>query len=143
MGIACIFVLLTCRLINANLGDLDPFFDPELNGTVSAIVVQPDGRILIGGFFTQVNGTDRPGFARLYPDGSLDTSFDPAEWPTGSPGSLAVRPDGRIIVGKGFGRVLELHTDGSVLSGVPNKSTSASNRANTSFNWWGEDAAEP
>ena len=34
-------------------------FDPNTNGTVRAVVVQPDGKILIGGLFTSVLGTAR------------------------------------------------------------------------------------
>ena len=37
--------------------------------------LQPDGKILIGGDFTTYNQTRRVGVARLYADGSLDTSF--------------------------------------------------------------------
>jgi len=44
-------------------------------GTVSALEIQPDGRILIGGSFTIVNGQSRIGIARLEPDGTVDLSF--------------------------------------------------------------------
>src|SRR5204863_7088550 len=57
-------------------------FDPNANGTINAVVVQPDGKILIGGAFTTVspNGgasVTRNHTARLNPDGSLDSAFDP------------------------------------------------------------------
>ena len=39
--------------------------------------VQPDGKVVIGGDFTQVDGYARNHVARLNPDGSLDTSFNP------------------------------------------------------------------
>ena len=39
------------------------------------MVVQDDGRILICGFFTTVNGVEMPHLARLNPDGSLDQTF--------------------------------------------------------------------
>src|SRR5438552_9180394 len=57
-------------------------FDPSPNGLVSAIVVQPDGKILIGGTFTMLspNGgaaVTRNHIARLNPDGMLDTGIDP------------------------------------------------------------------
>lgn len=71
---SCSAAVLCCLSTNGGLGDVDPFFDPNLNGGVSVAVAQPDGRILIGGSFTEVNGTNRPGFARLHPDGTLDTS---------------------------------------------------------------------
>src|SRR5207249_802569 len=34
-------------------------------GPVGSVAVQPDGKVLIGGTFTSVNGTPRPGLARL------------------------------------------------------------------------------
>jgi len=44
---------------------------------VEAVLVQPDGKILLTGVFERVNGVARPRVARLNADGSLDTSFDP------------------------------------------------------------------
>src|SRR5207237_8861418 len=57
-------------------------FDPNANGTISVVVVQPDGKILIGGNFTTLspNGgaaVTRNRIARLNPDGTLDAAFDP------------------------------------------------------------------
>src|SRR3954469_6143342 len=57
-------------------------FDPNANGQIRVIVVQPDGKILIGGDFTTVapNGgpvVTRNRIARLNPDGSLDAAFNP------------------------------------------------------------------
>src|ERR1700680_4173948 len=52
-------------------------FDPNANGTIRVVVVQPDGKILIGGDFTSVRGTPRNRIARLNPDGTLDAAFDP------------------------------------------------------------------
>src|SRR5690349_20877636 len=60
-------------------GDVDLSFDPGsgLNGTVNAIAVRPDEKVLIGGEFTTVNGFARFKVARLNPDGSGDGSFNP------------------------------------------------------------------
>ena len=52
-------------------------FNPNLNSSAYEILVQPDGKILIGGNFTSVSGVTRNHIARLNPDGSLDTAFDP------------------------------------------------------------------
>src|SRR5476651_1246142 len=57
-------------------------FNPNANGIVRVVVVQPDGKILIGGDFTTLspNGgvaVTRNYIARLNPDGRLDTAFDP------------------------------------------------------------------
>src|SRR6476660_7079466 len=75
--------LLCSSLARAQAGQLDLAFDagPIVHGTagssqVSAIALQPDGKILVGGFFTSVNGTSRNQLFRLNADGSLDLSFN-------------------------------------------------------------------
>src|SRR5205807_8742251 len=77
-------------------------FDPNANGTVYVVVVQPDGKILIGGAFTTLspNGgavVTRNHIARLNPDGTLDTAFDPNANNTVL--SIAVQADGKILAG--------------------------------------------
>src|SRR5438309_574794 len=77
-------------------------FDPNANGTVYVVVVQPDGKILIGGDFTTLspNGgaaVTRNHIARLNPDGTLDTAFDPNANNTVL--SIAVQADGKILAG--------------------------------------------
>src|ERR1700704_2723402 len=57
-------------------------FDQNANGAIRAIVIQPDGKILIGGEFTTLspNGgvpVTRAHIARLNPDGTLDPAFHP------------------------------------------------------------------
>ena len=63
--------------LNAD-GSLDTTFNPGLgaDGTVRAVLAQSDGKVLIGGEFTHINGTPRNYLARLNSDGSLDTTFD-------------------------------------------------------------------
>jgi RNA polymerase sigma factor (sigma-70 family) len=46
-------------------------------GCVMGMALQADGRIVICGFFSVVNGVEVPHIARLNPDGSLDTTFHP------------------------------------------------------------------
>ena len=69
--------------LNAD-GTVDGGFNPAAAvmgssnpGQVYAVAVQPDGRIVIGGAFANVDGAPRAGVARLNPDGSLDVTFDP------------------------------------------------------------------
>lgn len=64
-----------CQL-NAD-GTLDVGFTvgTSANGTVRSIVTQADGRVLIGGFFTQYNGINRARIARLNADGTIDNTF--------------------------------------------------------------------
>ena len=80
-------------------------FDPNANGAIRVIVVQPDGKILIGGEFTTLapNGgptVTRNHIARLNPDGTLDLGFDPNA--NGSVHAIAVQSDGKIVVGGNF-----------------------------------------
>ncbi len=103
-------------------GSLDPGFDPNVNGDVNCILVQPDGRIVIAGNFSTVGNalTTRNGIARLNPDGSLDTLFNPDA--TGQIMSMALQNDGKIIIagsftdigGTGHSRLARLETNGTV-----------------------------
>src|SRR5437762_12378961 len=63
--------------LNTN-GSVDLSFDPGIgpSGDVNAIVIQPDGRIIIGGTFIGYNGFARGGIARVLGNGALDPSFD-------------------------------------------------------------------
>ncbi len=105
-------------------GTLDVAFDPGLgvNGTVYAIAVQTDGRAVIGGDFTTVNGIGRNRIARLNADGSLDLSFDPGNGANDSVRAVAIQLDGRILIGGSFtnydgtaiNRLARLLPDGSL-----------------------------
>lgn len=95
--------------LNAD-GSLDPTFDPGTgiaNGnpaSVRSIAVQPNGKILIAGDFSEFNGTPRIDIARLNADGSLDATFDPGSG-TGAFGELfavVALSDGKILVGGAY-----------------------------------------
>jgi len=97
--------------LNTN-GSLDATFDPGagvgggLSGyEVKSVVVQPDGKVLIGGYFATVNGTNRNGIARLNADGSLDSSFDPGAGADGSVRSIALQRDGKVLIAGEFNTV--------------------------------------
>lgn len=72
---------------------------------VSALAVQPDGRILVGGGFDFVNQVRRAGVARLEPDGALDRSFEtdiayhPARDRVEAVSTLALAPDAKLVIG--------------------------------------------
>lgn len=91
-------------------GNLDLSFAPVFSGPagwfVTSIVLQPDGRILVGGSFDRVDGVARSGLVRLLPSGTVDPDFQTG---TGLAGGAAyeivVQPDGRILVGGGFTHV--------------------------------------
>ena len=84
-------------------GDVDLSFDPGsgVNGTVNAVAVQPDGKVIIGGEFTTVKGLARSKVARLNADGSGDSSFNPGTEPTTvwRLFRVALQSDGKVLVG--------------------------------------------
>ncbi len=90
-------------LLNTN-GTLDSFFGsgPGMNGSVRAMAVQPDGRVVVGGAFTTVNGQPRARIARLTDIGALDPSFNSSASADAWVNALALQPDGKIILGGGF-----------------------------------------
>ena len=100
--------------LNAD-GSLDATFDAGAgaDATVWAVAVQTDGKILVGGDFTGIDGVACPNIARLNADGSLDTTFDPGTGPDASVRALAVQVDGRVLVAGQFS-----HVDGTTRSCV-------------------------
>jgi uncharacterized delta-60 repeat protein len=81
-------------------------FDPNANDEIFVVVVQPDGKILLGGRFTTVapNGgvaVTRNRIARFNSDGTLDTAFNPNA--NGSVYSIALQADGKILAAGLFG----------------------------------------
>ena len=89
-------------------GSLDPSFRPGagVDGPVQHIGIETDGKILIAGTFTAVQGAIRTSLARLLPDGSLDLTFAPALLKLdGTPGSVSrviPLPNGQLLVGGHF-----------------------------------------
>ncbi|MES2567217.1 MAG: T9SS type A sorting domain-containing protein [Bacteroidota bacterium] len=73
------------------------FYNP-----IYALALQPDGKILIGGSFTSCNGTAINSLARLNSDGTLDLSFNPGAGPNYTVSTIALQPDGKMIIGGRF-----------------------------------------
>ncbi len=73
-------------------GAVDPSFNPGIgaDGPINTAVIQPDGKILIGGEFNYFDGTNRNYIARLNTNGTLDVTFDPGEGPNGPVNSIAM-----------------------------------------------------
>ena len=80
--------------------------DPETEPSwISAILVQPDGKILVSGRFVTVDGEDRINIARLDADGSVDPTFQAGGGtvnPDSSVEAMARQADGKILVGGDF-----------------------------------------
>src|SRR5947209_6488431 len=110
-------------------GDIDSAFNTGgagTNGSVLAVAVQTDGKIVIGGDFTSYNGDAAASdyIMRLNADGTRDTTFN-----AGGLGAndvvqaVAVQADGKIVIGGFFtsyngdaaasDKVMRLNADGT------------------------------
>lgn len=111
--------------LNAD-GTLDAGFQPTFSAantsdTVFALAVQMDGKFLIGGSFSQVNGVSRFALVRFHADGSVDTSFN-HRLPPSSIEGIVLTADGKIVIGGFFNRtgsfdrqnIARLNPDGSL-----------------------------
>ncbi len=108
--------------LNTN-GSFDASFDPgNINSNISKVSVQPDGKILLVGFFTLIDEVRRNFVARLNADGSLDASFDPGTGANFPVSALYLQTDGKILLGGRFSTfngtaragVARLNADGSL-----------------------------
>lgn len=107
-------------------GSLDTTFAPTgtgLNGVVHSLALQSDGKIVVGGAFTQYNGSTANYITRLNADGTRDASFAPTGIGlSGIPYALAIQPSGRIFIGGAFsmynaaqcGRLARLESNGAL-----------------------------
>jgi uncharacterized delta-60 repeat protein len=106
--------------LNSN-GSLDATFLPANTvacGIVCALVVQSDGKLLIGA------GTSPP--SRLNSDGSLDTSFNTGTGANGGVYSMALQADGKLWIGGNFtavngvtrNHIARLHTGDADVDGI-------------------------
>jgi uncharacterized delta-60 repeat protein len=99
-------------------GAIDTTFVVNPLASVSAIAIQPDGKLVIGGNFTQIFAENSIGsssinfVARINMDGSLDTAFNPD--PNQAVNSIAVETDGSLILGGYFTSFLPLGESGVI-----------------------------
>lgn len=93
----------------------DPTFNPGEGAIdIRSMALQNDSKIIIGGGFTNFNGTDRNRVARLNNDGSLDTSFDPGTGANNLVNSVRVQPDSKILIAGMFTQYNETNSGGIV-----------------------------
>ena len=117
------------RLVRLNSdGSIDTSFttnqgDGILNGGVYSIAIQSDGKILVGGSFTFVDGSDKERLFRLNSDGTYDNDFydNLGDGFNNPVYSVEVQSDGKILVGGTFNqfdgnirnRLVRLNSDGT------------------------------
>ena len=109
-------------------GTLDLAFDPGTGAqdSVRAIALQLDGRIVVGGAFTNFNGSALNRYARVNNDGSLDGTFQVGVGADDTVLGIALQPDNRILLvgqfnhasGVSRSRITRLLPDGSVDPGI-------------------------
>jgi len=93
------------------------------NQSVRTIAIQNDGKIIVGGTFTEYNGQSMPNMiVRLNTDGTLDPTFLSGLGFNGPVYSVKIQADEKIIVGGHFtsyngstiNRLARLNTDGTL-----------------------------
>ena len=96
--------------------------------SVKGLAIQGDGKILLHGDFTVFKGQQRNHIARLNPDGSLDTAFDPgalfsqSAYAYFSTAAMMLQGDGKILLtgaipiqnGPARSKIVRLNADGSL-----------------------------
>jgi uncharacterized delta-60 repeat protein len=104
-------------------------FDPPpfttIDARVQAILVQPDGKIVLGGRLSYNGGPSSGYIRRLNANGLLDTTFSSPGVNGGMVSSLALQGDGKILVGGSFSfvgsqarfRLARFNSDGSLDAG--------------------------
>jgi hypothetical protein len=78
----------------------------DYNAEVFSIAVQADGKIMVGGIFTNIGGQERNGMARLDPTTGLPDSFNTNLIARRDfVGAIAFQADGKILVGGSFASI--------------------------------------
>jgi uncharacterized delta-60 repeat protein len=108
-------------------GSLDLTYNPipEFDDRVTAVAVQNDGKIMVGGEFNVYSGQLAQNIVRIGADGRVDQSFNPGSVLSGYPrdrvSEIIPQDDGKILIigsdtsydGTSIGRILRLNQDGT------------------------------
>jgi uncharacterized delta-60 repeat protein len=95
------------------------------SGAVNAVQQQPDGKYVVGGYFTQVNGSAVTGLARLNADGSLDQAFATTADNKYTINKIRLLPNGQILLqayglitvgGRTYNTIAKVNADGSAVT---------------------------
>ena len=105
-----------------NSSDIGYGFGDGTNNNVLTTAIQTDGKIIIGGNFTNYNSTLRKGITRINSDGTIDTTFNIGTGASNDVRAIAIQSDGKIIIGGSLStyngvtvnNIARLNTDGSL-----------------------------
>ena len=109
--------------LNTDFSIDDTFvYGTGFNGETIGLVIQSDGKIVVGGAFTSYNGTARNRIVRLNTDGSIDGTFNVGTGFSATVWAVTLQPDGKILVGGDFtsysgsavSKIVRLNTNGSI-----------------------------
>jgi uncharacterized delta-60 repeat protein len=107
--------------------EVDPTFNVDVDGTVHAIALLPNGNVLVGGEFNQVNHTSRANLTLLNANGSVSSDFNIEV--DGAVFSVAAAGGGAAYVGGAFNvpsrHLLRIAADGQVETLAVGSSTSS------------------
>jgi uncharacterized delta-60 repeat protein len=98
--------------LNAD-GTIDASFNCSVcvSMSVGSAVVQPDGKVLIGGFFNGINGFNRTNLIRVNADGTLDASFNAGS--IGEVEQIELQADGKYVVLTIYDAIIRLNNNGA------------------------------
>jgi uncharacterized delta-60 repeat protein len=108
-------------------GSLDQKFKSIFQGSVSSLLLQPDGKIVIFGDFLSDLGDRKDAVARLNPDFTRDSTFRTVvtDQKFGDDRALAAQADGKLVIGGYFdlvnnlphSRLARIKSNGSIDTG--------------------------
>jgi uncharacterized delta-60 repeat protein len=98
----CLALLATTVAAQVPIIDYD-FQALPPNGLVNKVVEQPDGKILVGGFFMNYAGSGNNHLVRLNNDGTVDPTWNTSgAGPSNQVMDIALMTDGRIVIAGNF-----------------------------------------
>lgn len=116
-ALVLILLLSNAVAVFAYDGDVDLSYTPDAilrGGEGSRVVQQPDGKILVGGRFSNVSGVPQKSIVRLNADGTVDQTFSTPNL-IGGGLSINLQPDGKILVA---GIDLYTYINGQIRRGI-------------------------
>ncbi|MBN2532363.1 MAG: cadherin-like beta sandwich domain-containing protein [Spirochaetales bacterium] len=122
ISVSCNYI---ARLNENGLVDKDFLIGTGANNRVNAMVLQSDGKVVLGGDFTSFNTTACRYIVRLNSDGTVDTTLHTGESPDGSITHVLADSDGKLLIAGNFkyiqgyyrNHIARLHATGTIDTG--------------------------